>query len=811
MMGMPPPEYTNTLWLSLEQPDGTNTLNVFAPETMSNIEVFACESLLSGFWTRIATNMNPTGPTNPATLVVDDGPITQFFRARTSGDEDGDGLTDGYELYVLGTAADNPDTDGDGYSDGSQWPAGYGGVMRGTDDAFPNDVAAWRDTDGDGLPNEVVGYSTLVEDLDDNGDGTNEMTVAGIWLSADELSGLSTNNLQWENLMQEASFYEEPNISDQENWADVITMAKALVYARTGNESYRTQVIDACRDTIGTETNGSSLALGRNLGGFIIAADLVKLPRSDDMQFRDWLKTMLTNTMSDSRSLTTAHEALADNRGTYAGGSRAAIAAYLQDWGELDRVAQVFKGWVGDRSSYAGFTYEGDLSWQADTNNPVGINPAGTTLEGHSVDGVLPVAQAEGGSFDWPPPQDGYAYETLQGALLQAVILSRTGRDVWNWEDKAIVRACNWMEKEADSPAEDSNSWEPFVVNSLCAAADLAVPTVSEHGENIAPTDWTHAVRPDADHDGLPDGWELRYGLNPNSDQGDDGADGDPDGDSFSNLHEYLSGTDPMSDVSEAEALIFDETTEHVSLDDDYVSLVTNESLAFSGTNSIEFVISNQWHYSATAGVNNDGQDYKFIGADELRFYIRTASGTYTNPLYLQLIYWSGSDDNMDELNIQPYLYDLGGSPSTNITEEYKLVKIPYADMTSHDGTEQFLGVFQEIQLKISAEQATNSFPFPQAFYVDCISMQDTKGLTVEKVEPFDARHLEVTCSDKLDFISARNPSNHVLTSTSGPIAVAHIGLRSWVDGFKGSSADSPIVKHYLDLELAEPMVSGQT
>lgn len=59
----------------------------------------------------------------------------------------------------------------------------------------------------------------------------------------------------------------------------------------------------------------------------------------------------------------------------------------------------------------------------------------------------------------------------------------------------------------------------------------------------------------DSDLDGLPDGWETAYGLNPNDSSGTNGASGDPDSDGLSNLEEYTNNTNPKNTDTDGDGM----------------------------------------------------------------------------------------------------------------------------------------------------------------------------------------------------------------------------------------------------------------
>lgn len=321
----------------------------------------------------------------------------------------------------------------------------------------------------------------------------------GLWISKAELAKLPMSGTAWTNLNNAAQVTcSKPNLADQEDTANVCIMAKALVFARTGNATMRARVVDAITAIVNSGTyNGRALALARELITYPIAADLIDLKTFNpalNTKFRAKIASLLTTPTTDGpKNLIDCHERRPNNWGTHCGGSRIAVAAYLGDTTELARAAKVFKGWLGDRASYAGFDYGDDLSWHCNPAAPVGINPLSCKIGSAQVGGVLPDDQRRAGSFSWPPPKENYVYEGLQGAMAQAVILRRAGYDSFNWGNKALLRAFQWLQSQANYLATGDDTWMPYLVNYYYGKGTLPVSSSARPGKNIGWTDWTHS------------------------------------------------------------------------------------------------------------------------------------------------------------------------------------------------------------------------------------------------------------------------------------------------------------------------------
>jgi len=273
-----------------------------------------------------------------------------------------------------------------------------------------------------------------------------------------------------------------PSISDQDDPDNVITLAQALVYARTGDQAMRSKVITAL-GRVQTSSVGRALALGRELGAYVLAADYIGYR---DPAFGAWVSRMRTvATSGGPASLTSCSEVRLNNWQTWCLASRLIASTYLGDATDVSRSVAVFRGWLGDRSQYVGFD-PGDTSWQCDPAKPVGINPPCVKL-GFDIGGVLPDDQRRGGSFSTDPPCENYVWEAIQSVTLTATVLSEAGYPAFDWSDRAIVRAFDWLYAN-DCPATGDDTGSPWVPNHY-AGTDFAT-SAANPGKGWGYQDW---------------------------------------------------------------------------------------------------------------------------------------------------------------------------------------------------------------------------------------------------------------------------------------------------------------------------------
>jgi hypothetical protein len=280
-----------------------------------------------------------------------------------------------------------------------------------------------------------------------------------------------------------------PNLSNQDDPNDVTALAKGLVYARTGIAKYRDETITMLKAAVGSEYPGDTLGIARGVAPLVLAADLVGWR---DPAWMTWLRNLRTWPNPDrAYTLISMHEKRPNNWGTHAGAGRVAADLYLGDSADLARAAAVFKGYLGDRSSYASFTYGADLTWQANPLAPVGVNPAGATRGGLNVDGIIPDDMRRGGSLP-TVGADGvmYTWEALQGVVLQAELLYRAGYPTWGWQSSAVLRAFTRIHA-LGYPAAGDDMWQPWLVNRRYGTS-FPAPTRTHPGKSFGYADWLY-------------------------------------------------------------------------------------------------------------------------------------------------------------------------------------------------------------------------------------------------------------------------------------------------------------------------------
>jgi outer membrane biosynthesis protein TonB len=310
-----------------------------------------------------------------------------------------------------------------------------------------------------------------------------------ILMSRSALLALPKSGAGWDQVLTWAS---KPvatvDLSDQDDSDDIVAFAKGLVYARTGTAQYRDEAIRMLQSAVGTEYPGDTLGVARNFTPLVLTADLIGYR---DAAWMGWVSRMRTWANPDrGYTIVSMHEKRPNNWGTHAGAGRIAADLYLGDRTDLARAAAVFRGYLGDRAAYAGFVFGTDLTWQCDPLRPVGINPAGCTRSGMSIDGIIPDDMRRGGSLP-TVGTDGvsYTWEGLQGVLLQAELLSRAGYAAWDWEDRAVYRAFRRINALGHAASGD-DLWQPWLIDRRFGTDYAAL--ASRPGKSFGFTDWLY-------------------------------------------------------------------------------------------------------------------------------------------------------------------------------------------------------------------------------------------------------------------------------------------------------------------------------
>jgi hypothetical protein len=367
-----------------------------------------------------------------------------------------------------------------------------------------------------------------------------------IWMSRAEALQCPKTGPLWAVMLDDANGTITPMVNDMDDTSDVLTLAVALVYLRLpgppdshvlpqppipGAQArvyYRDKVVSIC-DTVSNTIPTDPDAVGRNPLGYILAADIINLAQVNPTvhtKFSNWIAGWLPT----ARNL---HNTRPNNVGLFAGSSRVAADIYINDaTGDELAAWEIFRRWLGEGTSpYTQTQWGGSedfFAWQAEAW-PLfsGINRIDTMAPDcngvmRDVDGVLPDDQRRGDcsscgwncstpvagcppafnscKFTWQPVKTNYAYTGLQGALAQAVIHFRRGRDPWTIPDatNAIRRAYVWLRDVAAHPVNDpvngpNDLWQAYIANRLYPGLALFedLTTAVDPGFQVGYADWT--------------------------------------------------------------------------------------------------------------------------------------------------------------------------------------------------------------------------------------------------------------------------------------------------------------------------------
>jgi len=342
----------------------------------------------------------------------------------------------------------------------------------------------------------------------------------GIWVNPAELAQLPMSGDAWDDIVAAATEpCPTPDLMDQGDDAEACVLAKAIVSVRLSlagfqvpSDALRAEVLTGLAQMMDeanwcenglcepcdpppatTCTTRRTLALGRNLGPYLAAAELIAIgpgdtPSRDDLVAflegtgnpddpeeiqlgvleYEWVDAGTIESPITRRRLRETHNERPNNWGGYACASAAAAAIFRGDEAELLQIYDVALGWLGDCSQgdCSQFAFgEEAADWSCDQTAPAsGINesedcwvdvnasPSASKTDLMNLSGVQVDDMRRAGAFpagcDSNPRgciADVHIWGGLQGRITCAFILLRQGLDLFSASDEALRRSYNFQ------------------------------------------------------------------------------------------------------------------------------------------------------------------------------------------------------------------------------------------------------------------------------------------------------------------------------------------------------------------------------
>jgi hypothetical protein len=322
----------------------------------------------------------------------------------------------------------------------------------------------------------------------------------GLWISPAELGGLPVEGSAWKAVLAVAEGdLGTANVADQDSTHDGNTLACALAAARTERADLRTKATNALSSAIGTEDGARWLAIGRNLGAYVIAADVLGI-RSGPIY--EWLGGFLTRT---SRANNTDDQVLVGNWSSGSNASAqtgfvtAALSVYTKDFARLATFWDGYRRYCGDRTSPVRETSNSD-AWQFVPSDPVGIQDKGAVKQGCRLDGAIGNDMSRGGDDVCSPGWTQYPWIGLEGAVPAALVFARAGYPAWEVAEEAVRRALDylWFLRQTTGNSDWFDGWRSnecvYLVNRAYGTRfPCSLPVAG--GRTFGFSDWTHAPR----------------------------------------------------------------------------------------------------------------------------------------------------------------------------------------------------------------------------------------------------------------------------------------------------------------------------